>query len=105
MKLIGYIWIFAQKQIKNDEIVRYKAQLVAHGISQKLDIDLWKDIFNGIECNNIAIFDYPSWTTRFAFTSNDDVTTYFYGSLENDIYMKILEEFNLPNKANSKEGY
>jgi len=40
VKLIGYIWIFAQKQIKNDEIVRYKAQLVAHGISQKLDIDL-----------------------------------------------------------------
>jgi len=32
----------------------------------------------------------------------DDVTTYFYGSLENDIYMKIPEGFNLPNKGNSK---
>jgi len=35
----------------------------------------------------------------------DDVTTYLYSSLENDIYMKILEEFNFPNKVNSKEGY
>ena len=35
----------------------------------------------------------------------DDVTTYLYGSLENDIHMKILKGFNLPNKANSKEGY
>jgi len=34
-----------------------------------------------------------------------DVTTYLYDSLENDIYMKIPEGFNLPNKANSKEDY
>jgi len=25
MKPVGYMWIFAQKSIKNDEIVRYKA--------------------------------------------------------------------------------
>jgi len=35
----------------------------------------------------------------------DDVTTYLYGSLENDIYMKIPKGFYLPNKTNSKEGY
>jgi len=35
----------------------------------------------------------------------DVVTAYLYGSLENDIYMKLPEEFNLPNKANSKEDY
>jgi len=35
----------------------------------------------------------------------DDVTAYLYGSLENDIYMKILEGFYLPNKVSSKEGY
>ena len=28
------------------------------------------------------------------------ITTYLYGSMDNDIYMKILEEFKLP-KANS----
>jgi len=35
----------------------------------------------------------------------DDVINYLYGSLKNDIYMKILEEFYLPNRENSKEGY
>jgi len=35
----------------------------------------------------------------------DDVTAYLYGSLQNHIYMKILEGFYCPNKANSKEGY
>jgi len=36
----------------------------------------------------------------------NDVTTYLYDdSLKNDIYMKIPKRFNLPNKANSKEGY
>ena len=34
----------------------------------------------------------------------DDVTSYLYGSLENDIYMKIPRGFNLSNKANSKDG-
>jgi len=35
----------------------------------------------------------------------DDVTAYLCDSLENDIYMKIPEGFNLPNKANFKEDY
>jgi len=35
----------------------------------------------------------------------DDVTTYLYDYLKNDIYLKIPERFNLPNKANSKEDY
>ena len=33
------------------------------------------------------------------------VIAYLYGSLDNDIYMKLPEGFNLPNKANSKEDY
>jgi len=35
----------------------------------------------------------------------DDAIVYLYDSLENDIYMKVLEGFNLSNKANSKEDY
>jgi len=39
-KLIEYIWVFAQKQNKNGKIVRYRAQIVAQGFSQKPGIDL-----------------------------------------------------------------
>ena len=35
----------------------------------------------------------------------DVVIAYLYGSLENDMYMKLPEGFNLPNKANFKEDY
>jgi len=59
-----------KNQIKNDKIVRYKAQLVAQGCSQNLVLICEKNIFTSIGCNNIAIFDNPSCTTRFAFTSN-----------------------------------
>ena len=30
------------------------------------------------------------------------ITTYLYGSLDNDIYMKILEGFQMPKATNSK---
>jgi len=45
-------------------------QLVAQGCSQNLVLICEKNIFTSIGYNNIAIFDYPSCTTRFAFTSN-----------------------------------
>ena len=32
----------------------------------------------------------------------DVITTYLYGSIDNDIYMKILEEFKLPEANNTK---
>jgi len=32
----------------------------------------------------------------------DVVTTYLYGSLDNEIYMKIPEGFKMPNAQNSK---
>ena len=36
----------------------------------------------------------------------DVVTTYLYGSLENEIYMKICEEFKIPKSYNSNlENY
>jgi len=59
-----------KNQIKNNEIVRYKVQSVAQGFSQNL-ILICEKTFSGIVCNNIAIFDYPSCATRFAFTSNE----------------------------------
>ena len=34
----------------------------------------------------------------------DVITTYLYGSMDNDIYMKILEGFKLP-EANSKKPH
>ena len=32
----------------------------------------------------------------------DVITAYLYGSIDNDIYIKILEEFRLPEANNTK---
>ena len=39
IKPVGYKWVFVKKQNKNDEIIRYKARLVAQGFSQRPGID------------------------------------------------------------------
>jgi len=65
---LGTYGLLHKNQIKNDEIVRYKTQLVAQGFSQNMILICEKTYSLG--CNNIAIFDYPSCTTMFAFTSN-----------------------------------
>ena len=39
VKPIGYKWVFVQKRNENNEIIRYKAQLVAEGFSQRPNID------------------------------------------------------------------
>jgi hypothetical protein len=37
--LVGYKWVFAQKRNKKEEVIRYKARLVAQGSMQKPGID------------------------------------------------------------------
>lgn len=39
MKLVGYKWVSIRKRNEKNEIVRYKAQLVAQGFSQRHGID------------------------------------------------------------------
>jgi hypothetical protein len=33
--LVGFKWIFVQKRNENNEVVRYKVRLVAHGFTQR----------------------------------------------------------------------
>jgi hypothetical protein len=37
--LVGYKWVFVQKRNEKNEIMRYKARLMAQGFSQKPGID------------------------------------------------------------------
>ena len=39
VKPVGCKWVFVQKRNENNEIIRYKAQLVAQGFSQRPGID------------------------------------------------------------------
>ena len=39
IKPVGYKWVFVKKRNENDEIIRYKARLVAQSFSQRPSID------------------------------------------------------------------
>ena len=81
VKPVGYKWVFVRKRNENNEIIRYKARLVAP-FSHRPGIDL--AIFEGLD---IRLMDV--------------ITTYLYGSIDNDIYMKIPKGFKLLEANNT----
>jgi len=95
-----------KNQIKNDEIVKYKAQLVAQSCSQNLVLICEKKTYSLVlDATTLQYLIILVAQQGLHLHLMDDVTTYSYGSFENHIYMKIPEGFYLPNKTNSKESY
>jgi len=94
-----------KNQIKNDEIVRYIAQLVAQGCSQNLVLICEKKYSLVLDATTLQYSIILVAQKGLHLHLMDDVTTYLYGSFENHIFMKIPEGFYFPNKTNSKEGY
>ena len=78
--------------IKN-EIGRYKASLVAQGFSQRPGID-YDETYSPVM--DIITFRYlisMSVSEGLDMRLMNVITTYLYGMLENDIYMKVPEGF------------
>jgi hypothetical protein len=94
---VGFKWVFIQKRNKNNEVVRYKARLVAQGFTQRPDIDFnktYSPVMNGIIFRyliSLAIQNHLSLQLM------DVVTTYLCGSLDLDIYIKVPDEISVPN--------
>ena len=89
VKFVGYKWVFVRKHNKNNEIIRYKVQLVEQGFSQKPDIDYeetYSPVMNAITCRFlISLVVSKGLDMRLM----DVITVYLYESMNNDIYMKI----------------
>jgi len=102
---VGSKWVFVCKRNENNEVVRYKARLVAQGFTQRYNIyfdETYSLIMSGI------IFQYLiSLAAQKGLSIHlmDIVTAYFYGSLDSDIYMKVPEGLDIPNKNNSRNMY
>ena len=94
-----------QKRNENGEIVKYKSQLVAQGFSQRLGIKFEETYSPVLDTTTFGYLISLIAQKGLNLYLMDVVTTYLYGSLKNDIHMKLPEGFNFPNKANSKEDY
>ena len=87
--------------MKKNKVVGYKARLVAQGFTQRPVID-FNETYSPV-MSRIA-FRYlisPALQNHLSMQLMDVVTAYLYGSLDSDIYMKVLDVISIPNpKAN-----
>ena len=102
IKLVGYQWIFVRKRNEKNEIVRYKARLVAQGFSQTHGIDYEETYSPVMDATTFRYLIYLAVSKGLDMQLMDVVTTYLYGSIDTNVYMKILEGFKLPEGMNSK---
>ena len=91
-----------RKRNENDEVIRYKARLVAQDFSQRPGID-YEETYSP-EMDAITFWYLISLTVSEGLDMcfMDVLTSYLYRSINTDIDMKILEGFKLPEATNPK---
>jgi hypothetical protein len=99
---VGYKWVFVRKRNKKNEIVRYKARLVAQSFLQRPGIDYEETYSYVVDAITFRFLISLVVTKSLDMRLMDVVTTYLYGLLDNDIYMKIPEGYKMPKAFNSK---
>ena len=99
---VEYRWVFVRKRNENNEIVRYKACLVAQGFSQRSGIDYEETYSPVMDAITFRYLISLVVSEGLDMRLMDVVTTYLYGSLDANVYMKILKGFTLPEAMNSK---
>ena len=95
---VGHKWVFVRKRNEKNEVVRYKARLVAQGFTQRPGIDYdetYSPVLGGITFRYLIAM---AVNMNLQIKLMDVVTAYLYGSLDTEIYMKIPEGIKVPNE-------
>ena len=85
-----------KKQNKNDEIIIQKARLVAQGFLQRPGIDQKETYSLVMDTITFQYLISLPISKELNMHLMDVATTYLYGSIDTNIYMKIPKEFKLP---------
>jgi hypothetical protein len=93
----GYL---CENKRKKNEIVRYKARLVAQGFLQRHDIDYDETYSPVVDAITFRYLISLTTYERLDMCLMDVFKTYLYGSIDNDVYMKILEGFKMHEAYN-----
>jgi hypothetical protein len=101
---VGHKWVFVRKRNERNEVVRYKARLVAQGFTQRPGVDYeetYSPVMDGITFRYLI-----SMAVNLDLTMKlmDVVTAYLYGNLDTDIYMKVPDGIPIPNQDRANRG-
>ena len=102
---VGFKWVFLRKRNENNEVVRYKARLVAQGFTQKPGIDFTETYSPVMSATTFRYLISLAVQNRLSMQLMDVVTAYLYGSLDSDIYMKVPDGISVPNKNAKRNMY
>ena len=97
VKPVGHKWVFVRKRNEKNEVVRYKARLVAQGFSQRPEIDYDETYSHVMDMITFRFLISLVIFEKLEMRLMDFVTAYLYGLLDSDISMKIPEGFKLPD--------
>ena len=89
VKPVGYKWVFVQKSNENNEIIRYKARLVAQDFSQRPSIDYEETYSPVMDAINFRFLISLAVSEGLDMRLMDVITPYPYESIDNDIYVNI----------------
>ena len=95
VKPVGYKWVFVQKRNEKNEIVRYKARLVAQGFSQLPKIDYDKTYSPIMDVITFRYLISLVVSEKLSMQLMDVVIAYLYEDLDMEIYMKVTEGLTL----------
>ena len=96
VKPVGYKWVFVRKRNERNEIVRFKARLVAQGFLQRPGIDYEETYSPVMDAITFRYLISLVVSEGLEMHLMDVVTAYLYGMLDTDVHMKIPENFKLP---------
>jgi hypothetical protein len=105
VKPVGHKWVFVRKRNENNEVIRYKARLVAQGFSQRPGID-YEETYSPVM--DVITFRYLISlvvSEGLEMQLMDVVTAYLYGDLDSEIYMKVPNGLTLPDSSKPRSAY
>ena len=102
IKPVGNKWVFIRKRNENNDIIRYKARLVAQGFSQRPGIDYEETYSPVMDTITFRFLISLAVSEELDMRLMDVITAYLYGSIDSDIHMKIPEGFKLPEAVSTK---
>ena len=88
--------------MRKNEVMRYKARLVAQGFSQRPGIDYEETYSPVMDAITFRFLMSLAANQNLEMRLMDVVTPYLYESLDTDIYMRIAERFKISEPLSSK---